>query len=285
MKKLGFLKFAAAILALATVTFMTSCSKDDDGTETVDQSPVLNLLGGEGYTSADATIKVGDTIMVGITATANATSGEKLVKFTAVFTSDDEPYTVLDSTFKNESFSTVIILPCDYPLSGKLALTITDNAGKIATKTLNVTVESNETPLTEVAGGGMIYNLLGSEKGAWDLVADVAKSSTDDAADKDLINTTTVGSTTPEIFEEEWTCSNGTMYVKATGFDYNNATVESAATAYAAGSASATVSDVAVDDIYVAKLRGGTDYAVLKITAVTVTDDNNDDVIKFSYKK
>ena len=74
-----------------------------------------------------------------------------------------------------------------------------------------------------------------------------------------------------------WVGQNGTAFVKANDFDLTNASASSAAEAYAAGSPNSTITGVATGDIFVAKLKNTTTYAVFKVTAVNVTSTNNDD--------
>ncbi len=164
--------------------------------------------------------------------------------------------------------------------------TATDKDGEEWGDTKEITITLKEpaaagTVLAYENTAGVIWNLIGPNQGAWDLVANVGKSSTDADADKDMINTSTVSLG----WVNAWTAGNSTMFVKDNSFDYAAGTLEDAQTAYSNGSASATVTTPAVGDIYIAKLRGGSDYAVIKITGVTETASDNLDNIAFSYKK
>ncbi|MBI4646354.1 MAG: hypothetical protein HY738_07125 [Bacteroidia bacterium] len=133
---------------------------------------------------------------------------------------------------------------------------------------------------------GVIWNLIGPNQGAWDLVANVGLSSGASSTLKDMKNTTTVASPAPYIFNNEWTAMNTTLFVKNNSFDYINTTLYSVVdAAYNAGSPVSTVSNVAVNDIYIVKLRGTSDYAVLKVTNITLTSSDNLDKIDFEYKK
>ena len=78
-------------------------------------------------------------------------------------------------------------------------------------------------------------------------------------------------------------------FPKESNKDYTNALVE---TAYKAGTPSSSVTNPSVDDIYMVKLRGGINYAVVKITAVTTgfgagtcTMGGDTGRIQFEYKK
>ncbi|MBN2681043.1 MAG: hypothetical protein JXR58_00920 [Bacteroidales bacterium] len=161
---------------------------------------------------------------------------------------------------------------------------VTDNKGEFTTKTANINVNEPGpigTTLEYENTTGVVWNLIGPNQGAWDLVANTGLSSSAADANKDMKNTTTVSTG----WTNAWTAANATMFVKANSFDYAAGTLEDATTAYGAGTATGTVSDPAVNDIYIAKLRGGTNYVVIKVTGVTVTASDNLDKISFSYKK
>lgn len=89
MKKFNVL---LAILFLAGASFLTSCSNDDD--ENLDVTPTISFKGGAGYTSDDANVTVGDSVKVGITATENTNSGEKLNYFEVTSTFNNVEETV-----------------------------------------------------------------------------------------------------------------------------------------------------------------------------------------------
>ncbi len=166
----------------------------------------------------------------------------------------------------------------------ELTFTVTDQEGLTAEVTVSVTVTNASTPLATVKNG-MFYHVGGTLQGAYDLVADVVVAAGGANADKDMNNTNTAGNP----FTGAWQSENNTQFVKANSFDYANATEEAAATAYAAGTPSASVSAPAVGDIYVAKLRGGSDYTVIKITALNAADNTcscgNTGKISFEYKR
>ncbi len=151
------------------------------------------------------------------------------------------------------------------------------------TFTVNLVAPQDEGEELKTEVNGVIYNIHGQQKGAWDLVGDMAKSTSDADADKDMINSTT----NPTDFLKGWSANNGTTFVKApAGMPYAAfATDKTAKDVYAAGSATTTVSNAAQGDIYIVKLRGEENYAVIKVTGITVTDNDNNDKIEFTYKK
>ena len=164
--------------------------------------------------------------------------------------------------------------------------TVTDKDGKSASASITVDVQSATTPLaTEVMGA--FFHIEGSEHGAYDLVSGASVAASGSDADKDMINTDAAG----DPFTGSWMSGTGnnTTFVKVTGFDYDNATVESAMAAYNGGTSSSSVVDPVPGDIYVALLRGGSDYAVIKVTKVDPADNTcncgNTGIIEFDYKK
>lgn len=87
-------------------------------------------------------------------------------------------------------------------------------------------------------------------------------------------------------FRKGWDGQNGTTFKKApSGFGYDNAThndLEEAFNAFSLPIPSGTVNDVAVGDIYIAKLRNGNNYGLIKITGITEGTNN---FIEFSAKR
>lgn len=165
------------------------------------------------------------------------------------------------------------------------SFTVTDKDGKTATASITVEVASATTPLaTEIMGA--FFHIQGTEHGAYDLMTGASVAASGSDADKDMINTDAAG----DPFTGSWMSGTGnnTSFVKVTGFDYADATVESATAAYTAGTSSTSVADPAVGDMYVALLRGGTNYAVIMITKVDpddATSTGNKGKIEFDYKK
>ncbi len=275
MKKIKIL----ALALIATAITFTSCKKDEETkgpTLTVTESPVSGWLG--------------DTVTFSYSISSNA----KIKKLTwnadlaGVTTPDAFEITEFNGNY-SATGTVRAILPSDSLVDGstiKFSFTAEDKDGVefATTKELTFAVEAPEQAMTDTQTGE-INNLIGPNPGAWDLVSNAAVSANEDNADKDMINTTTLSSTPPETFETEWIAGNTTMYVQDNSFDYDGATVEGAMAAYAAGTATSTVSGVTTGNVYIAKLRGGDDYAVIKIINVIITDNDNLDKIEFSYKK
>lgn len=86
-------------------------------------------------------------------------------------------------------------------------------------------------------------------------------------------------------FRKGWDGQNGTTFKKASsGFSYDNATHNDLTDEYANvfNIFPGTVDNVAVGDIYIAKLRGANNYAIIKVTGITEGTNN---FIEFSAKR
>lgn len=288
-----------SILLLATLMFtfmnvMTSCT-DDDGEDIV--ADPLNITVEE---TGTPTYTPGTTVNYSIT----ITSGEKMKTLTVEINGAiDEAFT---KDLNNQTGTVTIPGGYDYmiPTSANPGDQISivfkaEDKKTTDSDTKIITVVAEETP---IAGehSGVIYHILGPYQGAWDLVNDEGVSEGGSAnrytgSNKDMINIENVD---PGDFIHGWVAGNTTRFVKVTGFDYANATVEGAKAAYESGSPIGDHSYSAGDtgtgnpvmvsegDIIVAKIRGNDEYAVIKIEAINDTgvEDNKDD-ITFSYKK
>lgn len=169
-----------------------------------------------------------------------------------------------------------------FPASaGVYTFTVTDKDGESASVDIEVMVG---TPLsTEVTGA--FFHIEGTSQGSYDLVNNTTVAASGANSLKDMSNTDAAG----DPFTGSWTAKNSTMFVKVSSFDYANATAQMAANAYNNGTASASVADPIVGDFYIAKLRGTSDYAVIKVTNVDPNDNTcncgNKGKITFDYKK
>ena len=147
-------------------------------------------------------------------------------------------------------------------------------------------VDCGESVVLTEKTDGMIYNVSGLEKGAFDLVTGALVGASDEDTTKDLLDISVGG----EGFAKTLSSGNGAMFVTADSeFSYADATDKSAMDAFTAGSAVETTAVLAVDDVIIVKLGADREvaYAVLKITKVDVDEGAGDNtgVIEFSYKK
>ena len=280
MKKIKIL----ALALLATAITFSSCEKDEE----VKSGPALTI------TANQSSVWLGDSIEVSY----NISSNEKIQKLNwsaSISGVTSDAYETTDFNGDFVATGTVIFNVSDVvdDLNGATSVTLTftaedkDGVEFANVKELTIAIEDDTmTPMIDEHTNGIISNFEGPNQGAWDLVLNEGVSSpggstTINAEVKDMRNTTTDADT----FVEGWEAMNDTQFVMADGFDYDNASEEAAMEAYMAGTASASVSNVAMGNVYIAKLRGGDDYAVIKITSVVTTDNDNTDHILFKYKK
>jgi len=144
MKKSIFFVFAALIGILV----VSSCKKD----ETVGP-PTLNFIGGAGYVDEDATLPAGDLFKVGIAASSNTETGEKLISLRVTRTMNN--ITFADSTYELNDAA----FNADFTLNGQqggqmetITFVLTDKADQRATKSLNITYEAEGVAVVKTTG-------------------------------------------------------------------------------------------------------------------------------------
>lgn len=290
MKKLRL--FALGLLGFSMV--LTSCSEDDDDDAVT--NPVLTISESiSGESDGDVIVAPNTTIRLEWNARKEGT-GAELKTFvvssqgantiTPVPTSNagnDFPYDIANAD--DDQYVDYIEMSSGANIGlTTWSFTVTDKDGNTATATFTIDVQNAATPLATVTMGGF-FHIGGSLQGAYDLVSGAVVAAAGADADKDMVNTDAAG----DAFTGSWDAANATQYVKANSFDYANATEEAATAAYAAGTASGTVTNPAQDDIYIAKLRGADTYAAIKITSVDAANNDcacgNTGKVEFDFKK
>lgn len=288
MKIRNFLRFA--VIAALFAGF-TACEDDDEGS----LGPSLLITeSGSGATSGAITINQGSSLVF----IWDARKGDRELDVFSVEQSginqtvpvptslagNNFPYDI--SNDDDETYMDTLIFPNAALNTGVTSYTfrVTDKDGNVASKSFTVTVQAASTPMTNETTGAF-FHIQGSLEGAYDLVSGSVVSASGSDANKDMENTDDAGVT----FTGSWEAANATRFVKDNAFDYDNATVEAAMSSFSSGTATAAVSNPADGDIYVAQLRGGSDYAVIKVTDVDPTDNTcncgNTGKITFDYKK
>jgi len=145
MKKSVFLVFAA----LVGILVVSSCKKD----ETVIGPPILNFIGGEGYVDGDATLPAGDLYKVGIAASSNPETGEKLVSLRVTRIMNNIVFADSTYEFNDAAFNV------DFTLNGQqggqtetITFVLTDKGDQSATKSLNITYEAEGVAVVKTSG-------------------------------------------------------------------------------------------------------------------------------------
>lgn len=278
MKRLKL--FALGLIGASMV--MTSCADDSDDpavppTLTVTEENSANgVVDGKVNTSADTLRFAWDS----------RNGDANLEKFSISFNGKElnvitERGFNLDNNITSSNKSTYRDTALFVSDPGVYTFKVTDKDGESASVDIEVMVG---TPLsTEVTGA--FFHIEGTSQGSYDLVNNTTVAASGANSLKDMSNTDAAG----DPFTGSWTAKNSTMFVKVSSFDYANATAQMAANAYNNGTASASVTDPIVGDFYIAKLRGTSDYAVIKVTNVDPNDNTcncgNKGKITFDYKK
>ncbi len=299
MKKLKL--FTLGLLGASTF-MMTSCGDDDTTTPGNEPKPVLNVQvsnNGGAFGTDDITIDFGTPVTFAIEGLAAAGGGADLDKIALTLvgnTFSNIPTTVngydldneqdLNSSDETTYRDTLVIPGSRFSQAGDVdfIFEITDKNGQTAEQIIRVTVASTTPFGTEMTG--MFFHRHGTAQGAFNLIGGTPVAATGDDGIKDMENSDEPG----DAFTGSWEALNSTTYVKDNSFDYDNGNIEAAAQAFMdGGSASKEVDNPAVGDIYIAKLRGGSDYALIKITEIDPTDTtggmSNRGKITFDYKK
>lgn len=141
MKNFKLVMVLIAVLGLA----ITSCKKDD--TTPVDQTPNLDFKGGGSYISNNATVTVGEDFVIGITASSNGDSGEKLTSVKYTVTSNNVIVLEFDSVFSATSYNLDYVFRMDNPGDAVFNFTVTDKKGEKKSISLTITAELGTTPL------------------------------------------------------------------------------------------------------------------------------------------
>ena len=130
-----------------------------------------------------------------------------------------------------------------------------------------------------------IWNLQGPNKGAYNLVAGAQVGQSEASANKDLVDMAVLSGGSI-AWPKTLTSLNSTTFVTAaSGFDFAGATDSTLIKAFmAGGTASPTTKVLADGDVILAKVRGGTTYAAIKVYKVAETSSDNKDYIHFGYR-
>lgn len=272
--------------------FLTSCADDEE--DTLGPSVTITELNTGSTPNDDITIEKGQSISFAWDArkgdsdlervSINSSGSNSPTNIPTSEAGNDFPYDVASGD--RSSYLDTLVFSDAGLNEGTTSYTFTfrDADGNTAEAAFEVTVEDAGTPMNNEVNGAF-FHIGGSLEGAYDLENETVVAASMPDGDKDMINMDLAGS----AFTGSWTAGNSTMYVEASGFDYDGATVEAAETAYNNGTASASVNDPANGDIYIAKLRGNNIYAVIKIVDVDPDDNTcscgNTGKITFDFKK
>lgn len=266
------------LFGIATLSFLTSCDSTSD--DPSDIAPLLTVT-----TSASGDVEAGTPVTVEINAGQNPTTKKDLKTLLITTPGPDTTVTINAPTFAANFTITAPAVGQSHTYTFKL----TDKGDGVAEKSFTLTGVSGTTGTTfgtEVVGA--FFHIGGSLQGAYDLVNETTVAASGAEASKDMKNTDLAG----DPFSGSWQAGtgNGTRYVKANSFNYATGTVEDAIAIYNGGAnIQSQVQNPQNGDIFIAKLRGGSDYALIKVVSVDATDNTcscgNTGKITFNFKK
>jgi hypothetical protein len=232
-------------------------------------------------------LQVGASFMLAINASANTTTYENISRVRITRTFGTFVTTELDTSLNIRNFSYFnTYLASSDPGTENWVFRADDISGEWSQVTLQViTIEA---PLTEYTG--VIWNAIGGNNFAWDLVSNQPRALSEPDSSKDMINNSSLSTCLPPFnFSNSWIAGNQTRFKRANWYVYENASTQTAIDAYSGGTIShlpsATAQGLANGDIFIARLRGTNNYAVIRITNVEWTSGDDLDKIEFTYKK
>lgn len=283
MKKLSYLVFA--MFALSTV-FLTSCG--DEETDPV--GPTLNFVGAS---SADATVKAGQTITFKI----NAQKGDEDMKtltlreegnpldtsrFTVAGEKQESSSVSLKSGDKNVFTKEITIVAPSKVGVTTVAIAVVDDKGESAGLQVTITVEAEvtSTPLATLTGTYRLFNKQGpSGYGGLKLADGTSVSS----SAGDLADITSIGGTFTGAFKAN---ASVTIVSAAANYSFAKADKETVAAAYNAGTTYSGASVPTVGSVFIAK--SGDAYYVLEMKSKgedKTVSALNGQYIEFTVKK
>lgn len=143
MKQFKLILILVAALGMA----VTSCKKDDEDTDPADLAPNINFIGGGNYISDNATVTIGEEFVIGITASSNGESDEKLKSVRYTITSNNQIVLEHDSVFSENSYSVDYIFRMDNAGDAVFMFETTDKDGEKNSVSLTITAEAGTTAL------------------------------------------------------------------------------------------------------------------------------------------
>lgn len=282
IKNIQTMKLKSILIALSipALAFLAACG---GGTDAAKPKPTITFQTGSGFTFSDANAKFDSVLNIGIRA---ASTDKKLAKVKVTVSANGAAAgTVWDTTISVATFN------YDYKYTVKggtgdiqtLEVTAIDDNGTSAAVSLKVTI-TPPTYTVNQTGNQRVWNIIGLNKGAYDLNLQMERGSAEDEKLKDLKDMTTVSN--PD-FSKAWTSGNGSKFVRVTLNDWNN--VSSSADLLdlwqsKGASATATITNLAVNDYILVKSGQAVGFNIYVIRVDEVSDvAGNNDYVKFTF--
>jgi len=174
-----------------------------------------------------------------------------------------------------------------------LKFEVTDDLFETDEEEITITVgdDGNGNSGTEMTGevNATIYNFLqGPLPSGWDMINDAGAAYSTNQSNIDIYNRTNVFNddgynNTYGFTPAYWTLNE--TYIVRTNISYATATLEDVVQAYNNGTKLSTEAMTSTNEVYVARLRGGSTYAIIQTTNVGYTSSDKNDYLSFKYKK
>jgi hypothetical protein len=287
MKKFRYLLFIALASGLA---MLYSCSDDETPTP-VDETPTINFVGGAGYISSDATLKVDETFKVGINAFSNATTGSNLVKFTITRIFNNIPF-AQDTTINTDQLNIIVNATANSQVGQeKWYFKVTDKNNQTKEISFTITTESAAGPINsfDMKVLGSYANATGSSFASIDGTVYTMAQATANSAKIDWLyfygsasgpNQATIASPLDSDAQSvypgisSWAVKNNTLFKKVTDvIDWNSITDDQIIVEQTASGVTQTkVNKLAVDNI-MAFITASGKKGMIKVNQITGTTD------------
>ncbi|MFT4598533.1 MAG: hypothetical protein ACJAR8_001876 [Bacteroidia bacterium] len=285
MKNIKFLSLFA-LLSVGAL-FLTNCSGTDD--DVPEPSPVVNFIGGTDYVDEDISLAANSTFTMGITASHQ--SNIKSIKITRAI-SGNVAIELLDSSVNDKVITDFFFTITTQNSAGSevYSFIVADKDGNSTTKSLTVTNLGDpgkdlvEFLVDNDAETFKVWNFRGPNSGAYGITFGDNLNASEANDEKDIQDSTTLNETSS--WPARWTSRNGSMFRKVTSSSWSTITNDSELLAAwdASGTSEATV-DITDGDLYILDLGNGGAFALVEITDVVTTANDNKDYVEFKYKK
>ncbi|MBU0764114.1 MAG: hypothetical protein KJ607_04685 [Bacteroidetes bacterium] len=246
-------------------------------------TPVLRFLTGDGFRENATVADLNEQFTIGFRAWPREGTGALLTGLEIIHITDLGNTTVLDSTFTTDT------IRYDH------TYTTSDFVGQEYWKHI-VTAGNDETSFAcfyvnvqrflKVVRSGVIWNTSGASTNVWDMVQHISCTGGSNDSVKDMIMT--MGEEAG-VTIAGWESQNGTLYKRDVWFDYDNATEQTTVDAITGGTITGLPKpytyNVSEDDVYLVQIRNRAEYAVIKVTDVHITANDDLDRIGFEYRK
>lgn len=251
------------------------------------QPPAIILYAAAGYASHNSSLVVGGLFKIKAELSANS-SIDKIASFKITKSFGSNQFTMADINLNCAQYTYLGQFNANQNVgveTWNFRLTLSD--GRYVNKTILITTLQELTPMNEEHTAAILWNYIGTNSNAWDLVSNISVALSSPEDNKDMVNYTLAPGESPYYFYNGWYASNETRFIRANFIDYQNAKLEDLVDVFSGSTIGpkVNVSSISEDDVVIARLRNTSEYVVIKVTGITFTTNDDLDKIEFSYKK